>query len=95
MPLLYVPMAVNCCVVPSTMLGAAGVTPIDTKVAGVTVSVTAADLTPPSEAVICEVPVATLEAKPFEPLLLLIVATFAFDETQVTVLVTSWVLLSV
>ncbi len=30
-------MAVNPCVVPSAMLGAAGVTPIDTKVAGVTV----------------------------------------------------------
>ena len=88
-------MAVNCFVVPSTMLAAAGVTPIDTKVAGVTVSVTAGDVTPPSAAVICEAPVAALVAKPFAPLVLLIVATVLLDDVQVTLLVTSCVLLSV
>ena len=60
--------------VPSAMLGAAGVTPIETKVAEVTVSATAGELTPPSVAVICDVPVAALVARPFEPTVLLIVA---------------------
>jgi hypothetical protein len=36
---LNVPVAVNCCVKPATMLDAVGVTVIDTKVAAVTVSV--------------------------------------------------------
>ncbi len=60
--------------VPSAMLGAAGVTPIETNVAGVTVNATAGELTPPNEAVTWEVPVAALVAKPFEPAVLLIVA---------------------
>ncbi len=68
---------------------------MDTNAADVTVSVTAEDLTPPRAAVICEVPVATLVAKPFMPLVLLIVATAVLDDDQVTMLVTSCVLLSV
>ena len=36
---VYFPVAVNCCVPPATIDGFAGVTPIDTNVAAVTVSV--------------------------------------------------------
>ena len=36
---MYVPVAVNGCVVPFAMLGSAGVTPIDTSAAALTVNV--------------------------------------------------------
>src|SRR5271168_4882370 len=39
-PLLYVPVAVYCCVSPAAMLAVTGVTAIDCNVAAVTVSVT-------------------------------------------------------
>ena len=39
LPSVYVPVAVNCCVLPLATDGFAGVTAIDTSVAGVTVSV--------------------------------------------------------
>ena len=53
---VYVPVAVNCCVVPRAMLGVAGVTAIDTKVAAVTVSTTDGELIEPRVAVILLVP---------------------------------------
>src|SRR5215510_1342307 len=43
---VYVPVAANCCVVPLAMLGLAGVTPIDTRVAAVTVSVVEPETAP-------------------------------------------------
>jgi len=58
---VYTPVAVNCCVVPSAMLGLAGVTWIVTRVAGVTVSRVDPE-TPPSEAVIVTEPAATPRA---------------------------------
>src|SRR5208282_6636110 len=39
LPSLYVPVAVNCCVVPAAIEGFAGVTAIETSVGAVTVSV--------------------------------------------------------
>ena len=39
-------MAVNCCVVPLTMLGLVGVTAMDTSVAGVTVTIVDPDMLP-------------------------------------------------
>ena len=53
-----VPVAVNCWVSPLAMLGLAGVTAIDCRTAAVTVS-TVEPVTPPSVAVIVEVPVAS------------------------------------
>ncbi len=41
-----VPVAVNCCVVPLAMLGFAGVTAMDTSVAGVTVNVVFPEIPP-------------------------------------------------
>ena len=77
-------MAVNCCVVPSAMLGVGGVIAIDTNVAGVTVKVTGAEVIPPIAAVMLLLPAATDVARPLEPAALLIVATDAVAEAQVT-----------
>ena len=77
----------NASLVPSAMLGADGVIVIDISVAGVTVSVIAADVTLPSTAVIRLVPVATGEAIPALPEELLMVATAVVAEFQVTWLV--------
>ena len=81
-PLLYVPVAVNCCFSPAGTDGDAGVTAIEVSTAAVTVNV-AAPWMVPDVAVIVAVPFATLVASP--PLL--IVAIVVADEVQVTVLV--------
>ena len=77
-------MAVNCCVVPSAMLGVGGVTAIETNVADDTVKVSGAEVMPPMAAVMRLVPAATEVARPLEPAALLIVATDAVAEAQVT-----------
>src|ERR1700691_2112106 len=81
-PLLYVPVAVNCCFSPAGIDGDAGVTAIDVSTAAVTVSV-APPWMVPDVAVITTAPFATLVAKP--PLVT--VATVAADEVHVAVLV--------
>src|SRR5271156_4823584 len=58
-PLLYVPVAVYCCVSPAAMLAGAGVTAIDCSVAAATVSVTPALVNPPELAVMLVAPAAT------------------------------------
>ncbi len=73
-------------VVPRAMLGLAGVTAMDTSVAGVTVMVVE-PVVPPEVAVIVVEPAATEVASPFEPAALLIVATAVADELQVTAVV--------
>ena len=88
-------MAVNCCVVPSAMLGIGGVIAIDTNVAGVTVKVTGAEVMPPMAAVMRLVPAATDVARPLKPATLLIIATEVVDDAQVTEVVIFWVELSV
>ena len=76
------------------MLGVAGVTPIDTRVAAVTVRDVFPD-TEPSEAVMVTDPVATANAMPFEPDALLIEAIVVSDEVQAALLVRFCVELSV
>ena len=77
---VYVPVAVNCSVVPFAIDGLPGVTAIDTSVAAVTVSVTGGLVTPPSVAVICDVPTPIPVANPAA----LTVATEAVPEFHVT-----------
>ena len=85
----YVPVAVNCCVVPFTIVGFAGVTAIDTSVAGVTVNTVEPEMAP-EVALIVEVPAATPVASP--PALIVAVAVVA--ELHVTLPVMFAVLLS-
>jgi hypothetical protein len=75
------------------MLGWVGVTPIDTKVAGVTLSPVEVE-TPFSDAPIVVLPTADPEAKPFEPDALLMGAVLELDEVQLTDVVRFCVLLS-
>jgi hypothetical protein len=79
--LLYVAVAVNCCVEPLAMLGAVGETEIEVtvKVAAVTVSVAVA-VNPSAAALMVEVPAATAVARPVE----LTVAAVVFDDVHVT-----------
>lgn len=67
---------------------------IDASSAGVTVSVMALEVIPERVAVMVVVPCAWDRAVPFEPAVLLIVATPAFDECHVTDEVMSGVVLS-
>jgi hypothetical protein len=59
---VYVPVAVNCCVRPLVIVGFAGVTAIDCRVAAVTVSTV--EPTTPSVALIVLVPTPAPVAKP-------------------------------
>jgi hypothetical protein len=79
-----VPVAVNCWVAPLSMPGSAGVMAIEDKVAEVTVRVVLTE-TVPEVAVIVVVPAVRAVARP----LLLITATEASDELQVTNVVRS------
>lgn len=86
-------MAVNCLPVPFAMLGLVGVRAMATNVAGVTVSVVDPEV-PPNVAVIVVEPVAIDAARPWEPTVLLIVATPVLDEFQMAEVVRSCVVLS-
>ncbi len=88
-----VPVAVNCSVVPRAIRGLVGVTAMDLSVVELTVKILVPDMLPKA-AVIVAVPAATDVACPLEPAALLIVATDAADELQVTDVVISCVLLS-
>jgi hypothetical protein len=81
-----VPVATNCCVVPFTIEGVAGVTAIDCSVAAVTVRVVE-PFTVPEAALMDEVPTAAPVARPAA----VIVAVAVFDELHVAVLVRFWV----
>src|ERR1700732_466783 len=74
---LNVPVAVNCCVAPLVIEGFAGVTAMDTSVAGVTVS-SVEPVMLPTVAEIVEVPTPAAVAKPVA----LIVATVAVAEAH-------------
>src|ERR1041385_8867178 len=76
---LNVPVAVNCFVVPMAMLGLAGVTAIETRLALVTVS-EVEPLTAPEVAVMVAGPGPVLVARPEASM----EATFRFDDDQVT-----------
>jgi hypothetical protein len=86
-------VAVNCSVIPRTIEGLAGVTVIEPRVAGVTVRVVEPEMLP-DVAVIIVVPAATDVAFPFDPAVLLMVATDSAEELQITDVVISFVLLS-
>ena len=91
---VYVPVAVNCCVRPFAIEGVAGVTPMETSVAAVTVSVVLPD-TAPSVAEMTVVPTAAELARPCEPPALLMVAVAGVAEAHVAVVVRFWVVASV
>jgi hypothetical protein len=91
---VYVPVAVNCWVVPSVMLGLNGVIAIDTSVAAVTVNPVEPE-TAPKLAVIVAVPWAAELANPFEPDALLIDETVVSELLQFTEVVRGCVELSV
>ena len=90
---VYVPVAVNCCVVPLAIEGVGGVTWIETSVADVTVS-WVVPAKPPNAAEIVTVPAAAPLAKPSVPTALLMVAMALSDELQVAEAVRSWVVVS-
>jgi hypothetical protein len=79
---LYVPVAVNCCVLPAATEGFTGVTAIDTSVAAVTVSVVLPEMAP-LVALMVVPPAFSADAKP-EPL---IVAVTVLDDAHVTLAV--------
>jgi hypothetical protein len=87
-------MATNCCLLPLGRLGLAGVTPMETSVAGVTVKVTAGEVMPANAAVMEVVPTATVLAKPLVAVVLLMVAVAGVEEVHVTAVVRTWVELS-
>lgn len=84
---VYIPVAVNCWLVPTdAMDGLAGVMAIESNTAVVMVKMVEPE-TDPEVAVMFVVPVARLLASPLVPVLLLIVATIAADELHCTVVV--------
>jgi hypothetical protein len=93
LPSEKVSVALNCRDVPTAMPSFAGVMAMDTGVTGLTVRVEETDILPEA-AVMVVAPIATEEALPLEPAVLLIVATDVADELQVTDAVRSCVLLS-
>src|SRR5262245_31238660 len=88
------PGGATCSGVALTMLGAAGVTPIDARVAAVTVSVVDPEITPRVAVIVVE-PRPPAVARPSEPAAPEIVATAVSDEDQATDAVRSWVEASV
>jgi len=89
LPSLNVPLAVNLMDVPLEILGLTGLMVIDTRCAVETVSAVEA-LIDPKVALMVVLPAAMLEARPCA----LMVAAAALNDVQVTVVVMSWVLLS-
>ncbi len=87
-PSRYVPVAVNCLTVPRATVEFAGVTTMDCKTPFVTVKVVELEIVP-NVAVMVELPCATAVATPCVDTPLLMVATPAADELQVTVSVMS------
>ncbi len=87
LPSVYVPVAVKSCVPPSGMVGIAGVIAMDTRVAGVTVTLVTPTIGP-ILAVMLALPVATLLTSPCP----FTVAMLGMPELQDAVLVTSKVL---
>ena len=83
LPSVKVPVALNCWVAPTRTVGFTGETAREAKAAVPTVKVVVADIVP-DVAVMTEVPAPALVARPLLPDVLLIIATFAEDELQVT-----------
>jgi hypothetical protein len=90
LPSEKVPVAVNCCEIPNGMFGFAGVTAIKLITAAVTVKVVDPE-TVPEVAVMVLLPAASAFASPCVGMVVLIVATAVFDELQVALPVSFWV----
>jgi hypothetical protein len=86
---LNVPVAVNCCAVRIGTVGLTGVTTKLCKVAELTCNVVETGTAPPALAVIVALPAAMPFASPFVPPVLLIVATWVFEEVQLLIAVVS------
>ena len=84
----------NCVLKPFATLGLAGVTAIDTSVAGVTVKVVEPKAAPLAAEIVAD-PVPTATVSPLEPAALLTDATVVSDELQATTVVKFCVELSV
>jgi hypothetical protein len=91
---VYVPVAANSRPVPFAMLGFAGITAMETSVAGVTVKPVEPEIVP-NVAVMVTAPWLSELARPLEPDALLIETTPMLEELQVAELVRSCVELSV
>lgn len=85
---VYTPVALNTCSRPLAILGVVGVTPIDTRVAAVTVSAVEPDTLPRVAMIVVE-PELSVVASPMLADALLMDATLALEELQVTVEETS------
>ena len=83
-----IPVAVNCWLLPSAMLGLDGITPIDTSAADVIVRVVLPEIVP-DIAVMTAEPGAADVAKPLEPVVLLTATTVEVDELQMAEVVRS------
>jgi hypothetical protein len=87
---LNVPVAVNCCGVRIGTVGLTGVTTKLCKVAELTCNVVETGAAPPAAlAIIVALPAAMPFASPFVPAVLLIVATWVFEEVQLVIAVVS------
>ena len=86
LPSVKLPVATNCCVVPSAIEGFPGVTAMETSAAELTVNAVE-PCTDPEIALMLAEPVATLLANPWLPALLLMVATEVVSELHCTVAV--------
>jgi len=97
-PLLYVPMALNCCMAPTGILGLTGTTAMEDRVAEVTVRVVLPEV-PLVEKLLGAVEAAVMVTVPMEaavarPVVLSTVATNGLDELQMTCVVMSWIVWS-
>ena len=85
----------NCCVVPLAMLGIDGVTPMDTSVAAVTVSLVLPEISPDVAVIVIEGALIAFDvASPLKPGALLMVATVSSEDVQVADNVRSFVVKS-
>ena len=91
LPSVKVPVAVNCWVTPTAIEGFVGVTAIDDNVGGGRHRVPVAPVTEPGVALVVEVPAATLVARTWVPLVLLMVATPVLVDAHVADVVRFWV----
>ncbi len=93
LPSEYVPVAVNCRFDPRAINGDCGESEMETRV-GLMVRLAGGDVTEPRAAVMNTVPEITVDARPWLPALLLMVAILVLSELHVTEVVIVCVLLS-
>jgi hypothetical protein len=87
---LYVPVSASWLVEPLMTMGAAGVTAMETSVAGVTVNIAVPEMLPEVAVMVVEPTVKAVAVPMVDPVVLM-VATVVLDDAQVTVLVMTFV----